>query len=184
MRYFTAFLVAIGLIVLVFVIIIKSITGGGGSKSTTINLNNYASTPATAQLTIDGPINADQTHQQVQITVGNSQTTFQILSGYQGTVKTTKTFESNQASYAVFLHALSLAGFTEGNSDPNLKDERGYCPTMDRYIFELDEGADRIERYWSSECGQGNFKGDTGTVLELFQAQVPNYDDLTGDLEL
>lgn len=181
MRYFTAFLVAIGLIVLVLVIIIKSLTGPPSKPP--IDLNSYANTSATAQLTIDGPINADQTHQQVQIMVGNTGNQFQILQGYQVTVTTNKSFESNETAYAVFLHALNLAGFTEGNPDPKLSDERGYCPDGDRYIFELTEGADTIERFWATSCGgQGTYGGNTALTLDLFEKQVPNYDDLVGNV--
>ena len=120
MRFFMMFLAAIGLLVLVLVIIIKSLTGAPSKPP--LNLNSYANTSATAQLTIDGPINADQNHQQVQVMVSNTGNQFQILSGYQGTVVTNKTFESNSAAYAEFLHALNIAGFTHGNTNPALSD--------------------------------------------------------------
>jgi len=181
MRFFTAFLIAIGLLILIFVIIFKSI--GSGPKQQVINLNSYASTSAVAQLTIDGPINADQIHEQVQITVGNTNTQFQIINGYQGRVVTSKTFDSNQPAFAEFLHALNLAGFTKGNSDPRLSDPRGYCPDGERYTFALAQGSDTIEKYWATSCGgQGTFGGNTAQILDLFQNQVPKYDELTANL--
>lgn len=177
MRFFTAFLVAIGLLVLVLVIIIKSLTGPPPKPP--INLTSYANTSATAQLTIDGPVNADQTHQQVQITVGNVINQFEILQGYQGTVQASKTFESNTNAFSAFLQALQLADFTKG-SNAQIPDMQGYCPDGDRYIFELSEGADTIERYWGTSCGgQGTYGGDVGLTLDLFEKQVPNYDNLT-----
>jgi len=183
MRFFTAFLIAIGLLVLIFVIIFKSIGSGGGPKQQQIDLNSYANTSAVAQLTIDGPINADQIHQQVQITVGNTNTQFQILSGYQGQVVTSKTFANNEPAFAAFLHALNIAGFTKGDSDPKLSDPRGYCPDGDRYIFELDQGSDTIEKYWATSCGgEGTYGGNTEQTLDLFQNQVPHYSDLTANL--
>jgi hypothetical protein len=183
MRFFTAFLIAIGLLVLIFVIIFKSI--GSGPKQQQIDLNSYANTSAVAQLTIDGPINADQTHRQVQITVGNTNTQFQILQGYQGHVLTSKTFNNNEPAFAVFLHALNIVGFTKGNPDPKFSDERGYCAIGDRYVFELAQGNDTIERYWATSCGgQGTYQGNPQATLDLFQKQVPNYDELTGDLFL
>lgn len=182
MRFFTAFLIAIGLLVLIFVIIFKSI-GSNGPKQQQIDLNSYANTSAVAQLTIDGPVNADQTHEQVVITVGNTNTQFQILSGYQGRVLTSKTFDNNEASFAAFLRALNIAGFTKGNADPNLSDPRGYCPDGERYIFQLAQGSDTIEKYWATSCGgQGTYGGSTLQTLDLFQNQVPNYTDLTGNL--
>src|ERR1700729_3669720 len=132
MRYFTGFLIAIGLIVLLFVIILKSGGNSGGAPQKQINLANYASSDAVTQLTIGGPINADQTHVQVQISVGQTETMFQILNGYQGTVQNSKTFSNNQNSYSAFLQALAVAGFTKG-STVNIPDKQGYCPTGDRY---------------------------------------------------
>jgi hypothetical protein len=180
MRYFTIFLVAIGLLVLVLVIIVKSLSGPPGKPP--INLNSYASTLATAQLTIDGPVNADQTHQQVQITVGNTGNQFEILQGYQGTVQTNKTFESNTNAFSAFLQALQLADFTKG-SNTQVPDEQGYCPDGDRYIFELSEGADTVERYWATSCGgQGTYGGDVEQTLDLFEKQVPDYDELVSNV--
>jgi hypothetical protein len=183
MRYFTFFMVAIGLIVLVLVIIIKSITGGPSKPS--IDLNSYAGTSAVAQLIIDGPINADQTHQQIQVTVGNTNTYFAILNGYQGQVSTSKTFENNQAAFSVFLHALNLVGFTKGNTDPKVSDDRGFCPDGERYEFELSQGSDTIEHFWATSCGgQGTYGGGVQQTLDLFQNQVPGYPDLTANVVL
>lgn len=183
MRYFTAFLVALGLIVLVFVIIIKALTGGKPKQQ--IDLNSYATTDAVVRMTIDGPVNADSIHHQIQVSVDNSQTEIQIMNGYQGTVKTDKTYDSNQPAFEEFLHALNLAGYTRGNPDPKVSDERGYCPQGSRYVFELLQGGDTIQRYWSTACGgQGTYKGNTTLTRALFQAQIPDFDKLTGSIQL
>ena len=180
MRYFMGFLIAIGLIVLIFVIILKG--GSHNSGQPQIDLNSYATTSATAQLTLDGPITSDKTHQSYQISVGRDQVTFQLMQGYEGKVVSSKTYDSNANAFGVFLRALSLAGFTKGNNDPKLTDERGYCATGDRYIFELTQGADTIERYWATSCGsQGTYKGNVLQTLSLFQKQVPDYNNLTGN---
>lgn len=183
MRVFTFFVISIALIVLILVIIIKSITSGPSKPS--INLNSYANTSAVAQLLIDGPENADQIHQQIQVQVSNSNTYFAILNGYQGQVASSKTFENNQTAFAVFLHALTLAGFTRGNTNPNLSDYRGYCPDGDRYILSFTEGGDVIERFWATSCGgQGTYAGNIQQTLDLFQNQVPNYENLTSNVVL
>jgi hypothetical protein len=183
MRIFTFFVVAIALIVLILVIIIKSITGGPTKPS--INLNSYANTNAVAELLIDGPVSADQTHQQIDVKVSSTSTNFAILNGYQGQVATSKTFENNQAAFAVFLHSLNLAGFTKGNTDPSLSDYRGFCPDGDRYVLTLTEGSDVIQKFWATSCGgQGTYSGDTQQTLSLFQGQVPDYADLTANVVL
>jgi hypothetical protein len=182
MRYFTGFLIAIGLIVLLFVVILKS---GGSSTppAKQINLNSYASGAAIVQLTIDGPINANQTHQQVQVSVGQTETTFLIMQGYQGTVQKSQTFTNNQDSYSALLQALMVAGFTKGTST-KIADKQGYCPEGERYTFELMESGSDIENYWATSCGgTSTYKGDVVQTLALFQAQVPNYDTLTSGLQ-
>jgi hypothetical protein len=180
MRYFTGFLIAIGLIVLIFVIILK----GGGSKTPQqqVDLNSYANSEAIVQLTISGPVSADQTHFAEQISVGRSQSTFNLIQGYQGNIKNSKSYQNNQDAFTVFLRALSLIGFTKGNSDPKLSNSNGYCPDGEVYTFQLLEGSDTIQNYWSSSCGGGTYQGNTTETLTLFERQIPDYDNLTADV--
>ncbi len=192
MRYFIGFLITIGLIIFLIVLLF---TGGGGSKSktqsgtqrpTTVQqLGDFASTDAVARLTIDGPINADQNHQSVQITVGNDDTTYQQFQGYQGTVVNQQNFVNNQAAYSNFLFALGHAGYLLGDNSKLLANEKGYCALGNRYVFELIEGGDTIQRYWATSCGNGSprtYKGNLSLTLTLFQRQVPNYGGLTAGL--
>jgi hypothetical protein len=187
MRYITGILIAIGLVVLTIILIVKALSGGGGGSSnapTQIDLNSYASTSAVMQMTIDGPVNADKTHNQIRVTVGRDETTLDILKGYRGNVVSTKTFANNQAAYTQFLHSLNVAGFTKGNIDPNVRDERGYCPTGERFIFEAISGGQDVMRWWKTSCNQGNFRGQSDVIRALFKAQVPNYNLLTVKAQL
>jgi hypothetical protein len=186
MRYITGILIAIGLVILTIILIIKAFSGGGGPANTPtqIDLNSYASTSAVMQMTIDGPVNADKTHNQIRVTVGRDETTLQILKGYQGSVVSTKTFANNQDSYTQFLHALNVAGFTKGNTDPSVRDERGYCPTGERFIFEAISGGQDVMRWWKTSCSEGNFRGKSDVVRALFKAQVPDYNLLTVKAQL
>ena len=43
------------------------------------------------------------------------------------------------------------------------------------------DGERDIQRFWSSTCGQGSFKGKTAVVLELFRRQIPEYDTVAGN---
>jgi hypothetical protein len=184
MRYFIGFLVTIGLII---ILIILLFTGGGKSKvpSTTKTLDSYASTDAQVGLTIDGPINAISEHEQVRITVDRSNVIYEHIKGYDGQVVDTQIFANSENSYNVFLHALLHAGFTRGDNTPALRDERGYCATSNRYIFELKQGNDNLERYWATDCGNPKtYLGLLNLTITLFQAQVPAYENLTESLQL
>jgi hypothetical protein len=191
MRYFIGFLITIGLIILLIVLLFT----GGGKKNNPINgsqqpqtvqqLANFASTNAVVRLTIEGPIVADQNYQSVQITVGNDNTSYQQFQGYQGTVASQQNIVNNQASYSNFLYAIGRAGFLLGDNSKALANDKGYCSTGNRYIFELIEGGTTIQRYWATSCSgtPKTYKGDLSLTLTLFQAQVPNYNTLISGLD-
>ena len=186
MRYFAGFLVAIGLLILVFILILKGFSHSSGPKTPQITLSDYANTDTVVQLTIDGPLTSDQKHHGVRITVGQNQSTIQTYQGYQNDITSSKTYSNNESSYDNFLHALQLYGFTKGSTDPNKTDERGYCPNGNRYIYEiLSDGGSDIERFWSTSCGgQGNFSGNPSEVRQLFIRQIPDYGTITAKLNI
>lgn len=184
MRYFIGFMVALGLIILLIILLIS----GGGKHKTVItskSLVDYASTDAQVSLTIDGPVNAVSQHEQIRVTVDRDDVTYEHLKGYDGNAVDTQIFANTGSSYDVFLHALKHAGFSLGDNNPALRDERGYCPTGDRYIFELTQDGKSLERYWGTSCGKPRtYLGNTTLTLTLFQTQVPGYDDLTQNIQL
>jgi len=183
MRYFIGFLVTIGLIIVLILLLFH-----GGSKpqvpSTSKTLDSYAGTNADVRLTIDGPVNAAENHTQVQVDVSQTETTYNQIQGYNDTVVNNQNFANTQNSYAAFLFALERAGFTKGNTNSDLQDERGYCPLGDRYVFELRQGGKDLERYWATTCGGiKTYDGNVSLTVQLFQAQVPGYGTLTQDLQ-
>jgi hypothetical protein len=182
LRYFIGLLLTIGLII----VLILLLFGGGKSKAPVAprTLDSYAFTNAEVQMIIDGPINAVQNHQEVQVTVDQYNTVYEQLQGYDGDVVNQQTFPNTQSGYAVFLHALTVAGFTKGNSNPDMSDERGYCPLGDRYIFELVQNGSDIDRFWATSCGSPKtYDGNVNLTLELFEAQVPGYQTLTQGIQ-
>jgi hypothetical protein len=184
-RYFLGLLLVVGLLILLIVLIV-----GGGSKAkvptSSRTLDSYASSNATVSMEIDGPINAQSEHNQVLMTISNSSATIEALNGYNGSVASSMTYTNSEASYDAFLHALEYAGFTEGTAGSSLSNDSGYCPTGDRYIFELQQNGSTLERYWTTNCSGTlhTFEGDTGLISTLFQAQIPDYATMVQDLDL
>jgi|SRR5579884_2678074 len=181
-RYFIGFIATVGLIIILIILIFH---GGGKSKVPVTNrtLDSYANTDAQVTLTIDGPINADQNHQQVKIIVSQNDATFEQIQGYQGNVVNRKSYANNVDSYTNFLFALERANFTKGIKSS--QDERGYCPLGDRYIFELNQDGNELERYWATSCGTPKtYSGDVSLTISLFQNQIPDYDNLTSNINL
>jgi hypothetical protein len=174
MKFIIGFLIAIGLLVFVFVLIFRG--GSSHTAATSTPLIDYANTSTEMEMTIEGPVTADQNHKELQINIGDNESTIEVFQGYEQTLLQSKTYANNSTAYADFLKALQLAGFTLGNSNKALADERGYCSSGQRYVFTIEDGNDQKQRFWSSSCGEGTFKGNTSLVNTLFQAQIPDYD--------
>ena len=183
MRYFVAFVVALGLVLMLAFLLFH---GGGSPKKLTIKtLESYAATNSEVQMTIDGPINANQQHQQVKITAGSSNVTYEQLKGYNGDVVNLQNFANTEAAYYNFLAALGHAGFTKGDNNPLLKNESGYCPLGNRYVFVLRQDGQDVQRYWTTSCDKTKtYLGAQSLTITLFQRQVPGYDVLTQSLNL
>ncbi len=182
MRYIVGFLIGIGLIVLTFILIIRIFSGPSDQtkKPRKIDLTSYSTTDTVMRLTLDGPIIADPQHEQVRITVGRDQVLYERFKGYQGDVIDTKSYPNNPDAYNQFLHALNIAGYKTGNPEAP-KDERGFCPTGQRYVYEAIGEGENILRWWATSCSakQGNFLGKGGEIRNLFRKQIPDYRQLT-----
>jgi hypothetical protein len=178
MRYFLGFLVSIGLIILVFILVLRGFGGKSGPENQN-PLTDYANSDSLVRMTVDGPIVADQQHQAYRITVGRSETRIETLQGYEYDAIDTTTYNNNQESFANFLRAIDLAGYAKGtvDADSQAQDERGVCANGDRFLFEIIKGTSQIQRYWSTSCGSnGTFKGNTDSVKHLFDRQIPPQD--------
>lgn len=175
MKYFIGFLVCIALIVGVFILVLRGFSGHSTEKAPT-PLSSYSNTDVVMQMTVDGPIVNDAQHQAYRISVSGSDTTIETLQGYQYNVITTRVYPNNSTAYDNFLRALQLAGFNKGDTKSKNTNERGVCPTGDRYVFQIVNGSADAERYWSASCTGGNFKGNTSQVKQLFNSQIPPTD--------
>lgn len=181
MRYIVGFLIGIGLLVLTVILVIRIFSGGGAEDAPRpIDLNSYSTTDTVVRLTLDGPVVANQQHEQLRITVGRDAVLYERFQGYQGDIVDTRSYPNNQDAYAEFLRALDVAEFEKGNAD-GPKDERGFCPTGQRYIYEAIGEGENLVRWWNTSCGgnTGNFVGRGSVVRNLFKKQVPDYNELT-----
>ncbi|SRR5581483_1965689 len=183
-RYFIGFLLAVGLIVVVVILIIKALTGTHKGP-TPLDLPSYANGDVRVRLTIDSSVTAPDTHHDVVLTVGSNQSSLMITKGYDSEVVSMKNYQMTSSAYGVFLKSLAYNGFTKGNNDPNLADERGHCAQGDRYIYEVIDGSGNdLERYWYTSCGTGTFKGNISAVRTLFVHQFPDYSTQTQNINL
>ena len=185
MRFLVGFVISIGLIILAFVLILHSFRPSSPPSSLP-SLINYANSDTTVEMTIDGPINADQEHYQLQMTVGQTLSILNLDKGYEGVVVTSDNYNNNSNSYAEFLRSLDLAGYRKGNSSSTANsDPRGYCPLGERYSFQIISGGRTVQNYWATTCGgQGTFQGNVNLVKTLFMAQMPDFDTVISNTDL
>lgn len=186
-RYIIGFVAAVGIIALVIVLIVRSILSSPSNTPThqPIDLPSYATTLNTVQLTIDAPEVAPDKHHDVIITVGQNQSTIKVTNGYNGNVIRQQTYPMTTSSYAVFLRALYINGFTQGDNNPANKDERGQCALGTRYIYEvIDAFGTTQQHYWRTTCGTGTFNGTYATILRLFELQIPDFSKQTTGIVL
>lgn len=189
MRYLVAALVSIGLVILVIILLVRAIFGGGGDvQERPAPLVDYANSNVIVRTTISGPIVSNEEHEEIRIDVSQYTADIRTITGYEGRVTSSNRFNSNPSAYASFLSALDLMGYTQGNDDEELADERGRCHDGNRYVFEIIDGSDVVQRYWSTSCrGEGGtFQGQTREVVDLFKAQIPrdDYRDITRQLSI
>lgn len=169
-------LVCIGLIWLIFILLSKafSTSNTSGTSQQQKALSSYATTDAVVAMNIVGPIESNQEHKSLRISVSRSQAQVVLTSGFDGQVVRQETFVNNSESYINFLKALSKAQFDQPVKTDVSKDERGSCPLRNRFIYTLDEGGNNIFRAWTSTCGTGNFNGSQTLVRQLFLRQIPD----------
>ncbi len=177
MKYFLAFLGIVSLVIVVFILVIRGLTGGGRPAVQT-EMVDYAKTQTVVRMTVSGRVNANQEHRSATITIGRSANVFQLIHGYENDVRETRSYPSNENAYATFLRALDLQGYTKGNDNKALEDSRGFCPTGRVYTFEIITGSATVQKFWTSTCGGGTFKGNTNTIRTLFRDQIPDYNKL------
>lgn len=183
MKYFFGLLLAIGLIVGVFILVLHGFRGNSQPKSTKPPLVSYADTNRVVSEKIVGPLSTDATHYALELTVSASQNTLQVLHGYNETVTQTFSYNNTEPAFAEFLRALDLAGFTKGNSKVD-SDIRGICTAGRRYIFEIRDGANIEQSFWTSSCGGGSFLGSLGVIKDLFTSQIPDFHKVSGLVSL
>lgn len=184
------YLVGFGLVILLLFVVIFMIVRGGGDSAkvpeTKRELISYAEeTNVTLTQTIIGPVTAAQNHDEIEIIVSNSSSVINLIKGYEGQVVNSASYPMSTTSFREFLSALQKAKFTEGKTDKELQDDTGYCSTGLRYVYEMYQGARQLQRFWATSCdGPKTYLGNLPLTLNLFESQIPDYDELTDDANL
>ena len=152
---------------------------------TTVKVTDLENKSASFVFMNEGPINSEEEHRAVRISVNDSVRKVEVLGGYKPTTIKQQTFSNNSESYKTFIKALQQAGFASAPSDPPDHDEKGVCPLGSRRIYEILSEGKTVLHLWSTSCGDkgDNFAGNESMVKELFETQIPEYDKFVSDVE-
>lgn len=148
----------------------------------TFTVNEYAERDSKVVATFDGPINGDDAHRSVKITVTRGSRTIDIIQGYEGKVIKTQTFTNNPDAYYDFIHALARVGFGRTRKS-DTENEVGVCAPGRRFIYEVYDNNDRVARTWAASCNKGSSLAAPEVVNNLFRMQITDYDKVVSGVK-
>jgi len=151
-----------------------------------LDLPDYAAADSRVVLTQQGEIIAREDYREIKISISPNRRTVEIISGYNGRVIDRRSLANDRAAYAVFLRAINQFGFDESKGNDLGDDERGICPGGNRTVTELLNDGEPIFRLWAASCSDrlGSLAGDADELVELFEAQIPDFRDFTRGVRL
>lgn len=129
------------------------------------------------QMTVRGPIVADEEFNSFRITVQPDARTMTTYQGYLDKQVDRIDLGNNVKAYEEFVNALDKANLTEGEAFKDDADNtKGICATGRIYEYEIIKGDDVIKRLWASTCkgSPGSLKASVDQLTNLFTAQIPD----------
>lgn len=153
--------------------------------NTAINLNDYSENEnASVQYTVAGPINANEDHRQIRITISASSRQIDVIKGYQGELLSRNTYSNNSEAYADFLEALRRANFTKERRIADNISPAAICPVGNRSFYQIIENSEDKMNLWTASCVGGTFGGNISLTNQLFQLQIPDYSKITSGVSI
>ena len=139
------------------------------------------------QMTVRGPIVADEQFHSYQITVTPSSRTLTTYTGYLDTVVDNFTLGNNVPAYEQFVYSLDKANMAKGSEltgDKN--DTRGICATGQVYEFAILQSDKSVKTLWTSTCrgSKGSLDASVDQLTQLFTSQIPNATQLINKIDL
>jgi type II secretory pathway pseudopilin PulG len=190
-------------VILVVVIMIVAIVGlvalaraiffSSGSSDTTqqVDVSRDAllatSEGHAVQVTVRGPIVADENFNSYRITITPSSRTLTTYRGYLDQQIDSVNLGNNVSAYTEFVNALDKANLALGEAFTDEKDDtKGICATGRLYDFEIINGTDVVKRLWTSTCkgSPGSLRASVEQVTNLFHQQIPDIKEPLSKIDL
>lgn len=179
-------IIVIALVIAALVTIGRMVFGGTQQSTTTDQTASLTSAvldttaARSVRWTVRGPIVATENYRTYQITIGPSERSYIVYSGYLETPLETKVYTNSTVAYEQFVYALDKAGITKSR-DVADTDIRGVCATDGlAYTFETLANTTADHTLWSSTCknSQGNLAANPLQIQALFTNQIPDFKSL------
>lgn len=180
-------IIIIGLITVFSIMVLmafgKMVFKNFGSKQPQVNTLQQALLNTDAQravqMTVRGPIVAQENFRSYQITISPNNRTIATFKGYLSEQTAKKDLGNNLPAYREFVNALDKANLAKGQ--PFNEDKLdGICATGTLTEFDFLENGNSIAKLWTSTC-----KGSVGSLVasvqqnkNLFLAQIPEYEKI------
>ncbi|HUD03540.1 MAG TPA: hypothetical protein VMR51_02015 [Patescibacteria group bacterium] len=178
--------VAVFVILLIFIIfgLNRPVTTTNNSKP--VIMSDFADTNADVIYTTEGIINGDELHRIIKITVDKNSRMVEVISGYQGTIIKSESFTNNSSAFKAFLASLQAEGFIAKRSKPGSTNSLGQCPLGTKYYFDSTGITGAPGDLWITSCSAkiGTFAGSLNSVQQLFQLQIPDYNNIVSGVNL
>ena len=186
-------LIVVAIVVAALVSTGAAILGGGEGAvdQSQVDTGNQplltTATDRSVQMTVRGPIVANEDFRSYRITVDPLNRVMTTYAGYLEQPINNKSLDNNAQAYEQFVYALDKANMINGEAFTGEKDDtRGICATGRVYEFAVLQNGETVKRLWTSTCkgSPGSFRASVSQVSNLFLDQVPDNKDLLKEIDL
>ncbi len=133
------------------------------------------------QMTVRGPIVANEDFQSYQVDVSNSERSITSYLGYLESRSGGTSLSNNTPAYEQFVYALDKANMMKGvEPDSNEADDlRGICASGYVYEYAVLSSGNVVKSLWTSTCSgsKGTLDASKEQLTKLFLDQIPNSSD-------
>lgn len=180
-------IIVIALAIAAIVSIGRAVFGGNSSSDETSQVDQgreallNTTGGRSVQMTVRGPIVADEEFQSYQVEVSNSERSITAYKGYLESRTGGTTLSNNTRAYEQFVYALDKANIMKGQEPESeeANDLRGICASGYVYEYAVLSSGNTVKMLWTSTCGgsKGTLEASREQLTNLFLGQIPNSAD-------
>lgn len=177
-KAFFGFLAVVLVTITLVVIAFALASGNTVDDQNQITLADHINRDSIARYEVRGRIVANEEHYGYRITVSQNARNIEVYSGYNQEIIASKTYPNNEASYREFVYALDRSGFDSVNDELLT----GICASGRLNIYEFNQQDKLLARQWNTACGDRSLRNFDPSWL--FEAQIPDFQDITSGIRL